>query len=464
MAQSKSAVVAERHRAAAVIAVHERIGGALSGEQLEAVKSLTGPERAAMLIGPAGTGKGVVIDAVARAERLAGRRVLGVAVAGSTAERLGLDSPSLEGASLNVDALLARNDAGQLPIDATTTVIFDEAAMADTDRLERLTDAVEQAGGKLILVGDARQLASIGPGGLFASVARFAPTAELTDVRRTRDEAEQQAWRQLRAGEPEAAMAHYRRRGQLHLTDTREQALEGAVFRYDQLAREHGVAEVALMSDGPNLEIDRMNARAQHLRAERGQLGFDALELPDVAYGLRAGDRIMWTASQPVDDQPRVENGSRGDIVDIDMKDRSACVRLDGSGRQVNVTTEHLGALRLAYAQHLYRQQGATVQRAVALTGGWQTTREGAYVQASRARSGTDWHVSREDLGSDGEDPDRIDRLVTAMRRSSAQVPSIAFALNHDVDLAATTRELHVARGHTAHAIRSDLAALEIER
>ncbi|HEV7938959.1 MAG TPA: hypothetical protein VGP18_13165 [Solirubrobacteraceae bacterium] len=30
-------------------------------------------------------------------------------------------------------------------------------------------------------------------------------------------------------------------------------------------------------------------------------------------------------------------------------------------------------SLRLAYAQHVYRQQGATVDRAGVLTGGWQT-------------------------------------------------------------------------------------------
>ncbi len=54
---------------------------------------MTGPERIAVLIGPAGTGKGVVIDAAARAEQIAGREVLGVAVSGSTAERLGIGQP-----------------------------------------------------------------------------------------------------------------------------------------------------------------------------------------------------------------------------------------------------------------------------------------------------------------------------------------------------------------------------------
>jgi len=59
---------------------------------------ITGPERAAVLVGAAGTGKGVVIDAAARAEQHVGNRTLGIAVSGSTAQRLGQDSPALAGA------------------------------------------------------------------------------------------------------------------------------------------------------------------------------------------------------------------------------------------------------------------------------------------------------------------------------------------------------------------------------
>src|SRR5260370_303886 len=87
--------------------VAERIGARLSEEQTHALKVITGPERAGILIGPAGTGKGVVIDAAARAEQLTGRETLGIAVSGSTAQRLGHDSPALAGRTLTLDALVA---------------------------------------------------------------------------------------------------------------------------------------------------------------------------------------------------------------------------------------------------------------------------------------------------------------------------------------------------------------------
>jgi ATP-dependent exoDNAse (exonuclease V) alpha subunit len=82
-------------------------------EQQYTLATLTGPERLAVLIGPAGTGKGVVIDAAARAEQSAGQEVIGVAVSGSTAERLGADSPALQGRTLTLDALVARANTGR---------------------------------------------------------------------------------------------------------------------------------------------------------------------------------------------------------------------------------------------------------------------------------------------------------------------------------------------------------------
>jgi ATP-dependent exoDNAse (exonuclease V) alpha subunit len=101
--------------------------------------------------------------------------------------------------------------------------------MADHHRLDKLTQLIETTGAKLIAVGDGAQLPSIGPGGMFDRLAQHAPTVELGTIYRTLDPAEQKAWQALRAGEPERAMAHYHARGQLHLTDTRDQAAENAV-------------------------------------------------------------------------------------------------------------------------------------------------------------------------------------------------------------------------------------------
>lgn len=107
LARAAGRQVSDRARQLARMEVAERVGAPLSPEQEHALSALTGPERLAVLIGPAGTGKGVVIDAAARAEQHAGREVIGVAVSGSTAERLGADSPALREKTMTVDALVA---------------------------------------------------------------------------------------------------------------------------------------------------------------------------------------------------------------------------------------------------------------------------------------------------------------------------------------------------------------------
>jgi hypothetical protein len=74
------------------------------------------------------------------------------------------------------------------------------------------------------------------------------------------------------------------------------------------------------------------------------------------------------------------------------------------------------------------------VQRSVVLTGGWQTSKESAYVQASCARHGTDWHLVRDELGTEGTDPDRISRLVEKMRTSTAHIPYFLYRELADPD------------------------------
>ena len=367
-----------------------------------------------------------------------------------------------------LDALIARAQAGRVHVGPDTTIVFDEAGMADHTRLDAITQLVERSGAKLIAVGDGKQLPSIGPGGMFDRIATHAPTAELHDIHRTKDPAEQQAWQALRDGKPEHALTHYASRDALHLADTRDQAAETAVQAWAAArTRAPDIRDVALIADASNQEIDRLNARAQHLRLEHGELGQHETPLPHVHYGIRQGDLITFTHQHRSPGAPRVENGTRGEITAV-HPDGSATIALDGSDRDVQLAPKDLKAIRLAYAQHVYRQQGATVERAVVLTGGWQTTKETAYVEATRARQRTDWHIARQDLGLQGQDPDRITRLAQRMTRSRAHIPTTTQQALPDPAWDPTHEPLHIPNTpHTPQPTRTperDLPAQDIER
>ncbi len=235
----------------------------------------------------------------------------------------------------------------------------------------------------------------------------------------------------MRAGEAHRALASYQAHGRLHIADTREQAAEEMVDAWDRARQDRPDERLVMLTDASNAELDRINALAQERRAEAGELGARSVELPDRPYGLAAGDQVIFTAALYQPGQPRVENGTLGSVIEVSGEDRVSIQTTGTHDREVQLDAEELGELSLAYAQHLYKAQGRTVDRSFVLTGGWQTDREGAYVALTRAQESTDVYVSREDLGERGMDAGAIERLGEAMVESHAQEASIA-ALERD--------------------------------
>jgi conjugative relaxase-like TrwC/TraI family protein len=423
-AGERAAPVAQATLRDARLQAQRELRAPLSAEQRQALETITGPGGVSVLVGQAGTGKGVVLSTATRAWQREGYEVIGTAVAGATAERLGADARLQR--SLTTDALLAREQTGQLTLGAKTVVVMDEAGMADTHRLSKLTELTARRESKLVLVGDQAQLSAIGAGGMFAAIQDRVPTAELREVHRAQHAWERQAWAQLRAGEAQRALAAYQAHGRLHISDTREQAAERMVDAWEQARREQPEQRTVMLTDASNVELDRINALAQERRARASELGARQADLPGRPYGLAAGDEVIFTAAHRPPGQQRVENGTLATVVSITAESQIAVQTSGVHERELHVDTGEFHDLRLAYAQHLYKAQGRTVEHAFVLTGGWQTDREHAYVALTRARQRTDIHASREDLGEQGMDPGAIERLAESMAESHAQQASIA--------------------------------------
>jgi conjugative relaxase-like TrwC/TraI family protein len=419
-----TAVASPLARAEALERAGERVGGLLSDEQQQALDLVTGPGGVTVLVGDAGTGKGVVLGAAREAWELDGHRVIGTAVAGAAAQRLGTEAGIRE--TMTADALTHRVREDKLQLDSRSVVVFDEAGMADTRRLAQVVELTRQADAKLVLAGDQAQLSSIGAGGLFGEIAERAPTARLTEVHRANHEWERDEWGRLRDGDAETALAAYQARGRLHLEETRGEAGERMVNDWAQARQDHPGERVVMITDASNHELDRLNQQAQERRADAGELGEGRVPLPDRPYGLAQGDEVLFAAQHHVPGDRRVENGTRAAVIDVDERTTSARLLTEEQPpREVKVKTEELDELRLSYAQHVYKAQGLTTDRALVLTGGWQSDRERAYVALSRAREQTDIYAAREDLGHQGIDSDAIDRLAQRISESHAQQASV---------------------------------------
>jgi len=396
----------------------------LRAEQQRAMDVVTGTGGVTVLVGEAGTGKSVVLGAARDAWECEGYRVIGTAVAGAAAQRLAGDAGIRE--TMTVDALTHRADRGNLGLDSRTVVVFDEAGMADTRRLAQVVELTSRAETKLVLSGDSAQLSSIGAGGLFREIQERAPTASLTEVHRANHAWEREAWGQLRDGDAQRALAAYQAHDRLHIGETREQAGERMVNDWAQARAEHPRDQVVMIADASNHEIDHLNRQAQEHREAAGELGAERVQLPERPYALAKGDEVLFSAQHHLPGQQRVENGTRGQVVAVDERSSSVRVRVEElRPRNVDVNPEDLHRLRLAYAQHVYKAQGLTTDRALVLNGGWQTDRDTSYVALTRAREQTDIYTSREDLGRAGVDTDLVDRLADRFRESHAQEASI---------------------------------------
>lgn len=422
-AGERAAPVSDQSLLEAEREVAREIGGPLSQEQREALQSITGRGGVTTLTGHAGSGKGVVLTAATNAWQKDGYNVIGTAIAGAIAERLGAEAKTDQ--SLTSDALLSRVEQGTLQLDKNTVVVMDEAGIADTDRLPRLVEQTAEKESKLVLAGDSAQLTPIGAGGLLDHMTDHAPHAELTEVYRAENQWEREAWTQIREGNATKALAAYQTHDRLHLTDTREQAREQMLADWNEQRLETAEGRTVMLTDASNVELDELNQRAQEYRDQAGELGNDRVQLPDTPYALAAGDHVMFIKPLHQPGQERVHNGTVGIVKDVE-DEHTLTVDTQGTNeREVSVNTKDFPDLRLAYAQHVYKGLGLTTNNGLALIGGWQTDREHAYVALTRAREQTNIYASKDNLGTQGMAPEAIERLAEKMQQSNAKQASI---------------------------------------
>ena len=423
-----SAVMAERraHRVSELdqrraLARAEQRGLVLSGEQKAAFEHVTQARDLSVVVGYAGTGKSALLGAAREAWEDAGYRVQGLALSGIAAENLEGGSGI---ASRTIASLEHQWAQGRELLDAHDVLVIDEAGMIGSRQMERILSAAENAGAKVVLVGDPEQLQAIEAGAAFRSIAERHSHVEITQVRRQHEDWQRDATRQLATGRTGEALAAYDARGMVHAAETRDQAREDLVERWDRdRIAEPGKSRIILTHT--NDEVRDLNLTARDRLRQAGALGDDVTVRAERGERqFAAGDRLMFLKN---DRGLGVKNGMLGEIERVSPT--QMIVRLD-AGRSVAFDLKDYAQVDHGYAATIHKSQGVTVDRThVLATPGMD--RHGAYVALSRHRDSVQLHYGRdefEDLG----------KLTRVLSRERAKDMASDFAERRDIHVPAS--------------------------
>jgi len=361
--------------------------GTMSGEQVRAFRHCTGDEGLAIISGQAGTGKSFCMAAIRDAYEAGGHRVVGLAFTRKVVRNLGNDG--FEHASTIHRQLMNLNN-GRTSWDAKTVVMVDEAGMVDTKLMAMVTAHAHDAGAKLILVGDSRQLSSIDRGGMYSVLTERHGAAVLSEVRRQYKSDERRASEMMHEGNFDGALAIYDQKGAIHWTRTQPEARAELVEKWaaDTAADRDKSCFVFAYA---NQDVDLLNVALRAVRKERGELEWKdhSIKTAHGRFDFSAGDRIQFTGN---DNRAGIENGFTGTIMAIDGT--HLAVKLAGpEGKVINFDAANFGHFRHGYAGTVWKGQGDTLDQTY-LYHSEHFRSAPSYVALTRHRKATDLFVA----------------------------------------------------------------------
>ncbi len=387
----------------------------LTAEQTAAVHTvIAGGHGVSVVEALAGTGKTYTAGVLRQVYEHAGYRVIGVAPTGRAARELadeaGVPTRTLDRLLIDIEQL-----GDEIPTGGV--VILDEAGMAPTRGSARLLEAAEQAGAKVIGIGDPGQLAPVQAGGWLGAVGHELGAVRLTEVMRQRDPAERRALGALHDRSPQSYLEWANHAGRIETYSDPVEVRSQAIAEWARATAAVGPTQ-AVMIARDNDTRNALNHAARDLRRDLGELGeegsYDGLK-------LAVGDRVICRRNDSAVD---VDNGMRGTVRQLDP-DRIV-IHTDG-GLLRELPAYYVSAhLEHAYALTGHGMQGGTVEQATVVASSQDLTAGWSYTALSRARGHTRLlvcEVQRSDERSEfaptdlSLEPDKRDLLARIARR-----------------------------------------------
>ena len=294
-------------------------------------------------------------------------------------------------------------------------LVIDEAGMLGTLLMADLVERATAVGGKVILVGDPKQLPPIEAGGLFASLANRIPIVELVENRRQRDPEERFIANALRKGLTELAVRRLDRHGRVTIAHNSDVLRDQMTLDWFEL---HTSGRDAVMGAVHRSDVADLNERAHALLEAGGELGPLVAIVDERRYCV--GDRVLGLDNRY---DLGILNGDLGCIVGANSS--SIAVQLD-VGRRVDLPIDYVtDYLQHAYSRTVHKTQGLTCEIAM-LLGDDALYAELGYTALTRGTQENRVYtvVSNEDF----EDRDfHLEHVVRALDRSLAKTAAIDY-------------------------------------
>ncbi|MFN8194124.1 MAG: MobF family relaxase [Nocardioidaceae bacterium] len=331
-------------------------GVPLNRGQQDMVSALaTSGARVQLTLAPAGSGKTTAMQVLANVWAEGGHNAVGLApsaaAAAALAEATGMPCETLAKVAHDL-----RHDADSSLVSSIgpgTLVVIDEAGMADTLTLAAVIEYAVARGSSVRLIGDDRQLAAIGAGGVLRDIAATHGAVRLDELVRFADPAEAEASLALREGD-RSALGFYLDNDRVHVDDADSSVDE--VF--EAWLRERAGGRDCLML-APTRELVRdLNLRAQ---AARGPAGASvplsdgcAAHVDDVVTSRRNDRRLGVSGTD------WVKNGDRWQVKAV-RADGGLTVRHLASRLHATLPADYVAAhVELGYASTVHTSQGIT--------------------------------------------------------------------------------------------------------
>lgn len=423
-------------------------GRSLSDEQVEMVRRLCSDGAGLdTVVGRGGSGKTYALGVAREVWDAAGTPVLGCALAARAAVNLEAESGI---SSTTVRSVVTRIRRGE-SLPQGTVIVVDESGMVGTRDLAVLVRAAEEVGGKLVLVGDFRQLSEIEAGGIFRALGRSDGAIQLLTNRRQSDAGEREALDELRHGEAKRYLEWATEHGRLTLASSPDDLVARMADDWWQ-GVESGTPPLVLAYR--RADVRALNAACRARMRAAGRLGDDEMEVgqapkrgqEDRRRTYSVGDRIVLTRTVRWPDFSAT-NGTVGMVAVLDPAAGGLSMVTDG-GELVTVPRAYLDA---GWSDHGYsltghKAQGQTVQRSLVLIDDI-ASREWIYTAASRAKEHTQIYTvehpdSDTEAWLESDDREADERLIAALGTSDAQRSARSQLRAPGIDRLARVREL----------------------